>query len=101
PRSAGRMSERRAYLDQLPFIEPSDDLFDRLVGVLVLDDLSGRLDRRIMEVAALYAGALLAHQPGLDPDFAGGDGLERLLLRPHDCFPGRVAGLIDGVPDRD
>ena len=33
------------HLDQLPLVEPGDDLFDRLVGVLVLDDLAGLLWR--------------------------------------------------------
>ena len=59
------------HLDQLPFVQPGDDLLDRLVGVLVLDDLAGRLGRRIVEVAALHARALGADQRGVDADVAG------------------------------
>ena len=89
------------HLDQLPFVEPGDDLLDRLVGVLVLDDLAGRLGRRVVEVTALHAGAVLADQRGVDSDIAGAERLQRLLLGAHDRLQRRVAGLVDGVTDRD
>ena len=37
----------------------------------------------------------------VDPDVAGGLGVERLLLRPHDRLQRRVAGLVDRVADGD
>ena len=41
-----RVDQDVGHLDQLPLVEPRDDLLDRLVGVFVLDDLAGGLRRR-------------------------------------------------------
>ena len=54
------------HLDQLPFIQPSDDLLDRLGCVLVLDDLTRCLRRRILELPALHARAVRADERGVD-----------------------------------
>ncbi len=59
------------HLDQLPFVEPGDDLLDRLVGVLVLDDLAGLLRGRRVDLEHLRLRAGLADLVGLDPDVAG------------------------------
>src|SRR4051794_31121516 len=89
------------HLDQLPLVEPGDDLLDRLVGVLVLDDLARLLRGRVLEVTALHAGAVGAHERGVDAGVAGGLLLERLLLRAHDRLERRVARLVDRVTDGD
>ena len=39
------VNQNATHLDQLPLVQPRDDLFDRLVGVLVLDDLARFLRR--------------------------------------------------------
>src|ERR1700729_2825569 len=87
--------------DQLPFLEPPDDLLDGLVRVLVFDDLARRLGLGGVEIAALDAGAVDSDHRGIDPDVAGPDLLERLLARAHDRLERRVARLVDRVPDRD
>src|SRR5215204_2701140 len=87
--------------EQLPFLEPADDLLDRLVGVLVLDDLAAGLLGRRVDGEDLGARALLADAVGLDADVAGRLGVELLLLRTHDRLERRVARLVDGVADGD
>ena len=56
--------------DQLPFVQPRNDLLDGLVGVLVLDDLASGLGGGIVEVAALHARPVPAHERGVYPDVA-------------------------------
>src|SRR5215208_112590 len=89
------------HLDQLPLVQPGDDLRDRLVGVLVLDDLPGLLGRRGVEVAAVHARSVRAHDPDVELDIARADLGQRLLLGAHDRLQRRVARLVDGVADRD
>src|ERR1700754_1578236 len=95
------VNQDACHLDQLPLVEPGDDLFDRLVGVLVLDDLAGLLGgRRVQrQHAGLRAG--LADLAGVDADVAGALRVERFLFRAHDRFEARVARLVDRVADAD
>ena len=86
---------------QLPFVQPGDDLLDRVVGVLVLDDLPRLLGGRGVELGAVGARVVVADAAGLDADVAGAERLERLLLRAHDRLQRRVARLVDRVADRD
>ena len=95
------VNQNSAHREQLPFIQPSDDLLDRLVGVLVLDDLAAGLLGRGVDLEHLRLGAALADLVGLDADVAGGLGVELLLLRAHDRLERRVARLVDRVADGD
>src|SRR5215218_10545362 len=81
--------------EQLPLVEPGDDLLDRLVRVLVLDDLPRLLGGRGVELRAVRASVVVADAAGVDADVARGDGLERLLLRAHDRLERRIARLVD------
>src|ERR671915_917871 len=87
--------------EQLPFLEPADDLLDRLVRVVILDDLAGLLLGRRVDLQNRRAGARLADAVRLDPHVGGGLGVQRLLLRAHDRLERRVAWLVDGIADRD
>src|SRR6185312_13913314 len=101
-RSGGRRRGCRSRpSDQLPLVEPGEDLLDRLVRVLVLDDRAAGLLGRGLELAAHDARALFADPAGLDPDIADRDGVELLLLRSHDRLERRIPRLVDRVADGD
>src|SRR4029077_6948004 len=95
------VNQDACHLDQFPLVQPGDDLFDRLVGVLVFDDLARFLGRGRGEGQDLRLGAGLADLAGVDPDVTGTLVVERLLFRAHDRFQRRVARLVDRVADAD
>ena len=96
-----RVDQDRAHASSFLSSSHDDDLLDRLVGVLVLDDLARLLGGGRLEVGAVRAGVVVADAAGLDADVAGGLGVERLLLRAHDRLQRRVARLVDRVADGD
>src|SRR4051794_12498745 len=95
------VNQDACHLDQLPLVEPSDDLFDRLVGVLVLDDLARFLGRRRVQRQHAGLRAAFADVAAVDADVAGRLRVERFLFRAHDRFQARVARLVDRVTDAD
>src|SRR2546421_132075 len=98
--SSGAWGREGASSEQLPFVEPRDDLLDGLAGVLVLDDLAGFLLRRRVDGEDGRALALAPHAAGLDLRVARGLRVQRLLLRAHDRLERRVARFVDGGTDR-